>query len=782
MTVTTYVLGTVLAASVAALAGVVAVRLVPRASSRLRQGLLHAALALVILAPLAPPLAQLVGAGWASTSLTASPAPQGPNQLVRPGEIEVTPDAPRATARPASTAASDASSARPREPELRTDAAGGPRAALSPASIWWALALGAWCLGTAWRVLRLAQDQRRLAAVTARSQPARPALRDRVRAAADRVGLETAPDLLTAPVSVPFSVAARWGRTPTIYLPPRSTQLAPKALDAVLVHECGHFAHRHHRVGRLLEGARLAFWWNPLVRALCAAIRDVHEDVADDHVLRAAQIPARDYARMLVDLAERAVHTESMPHALGAIALLPRGTGTLTRRVRSLIDPRRRPVTTLTHRGAGATAALSALAAFSMLFAVPAQDPQRAETQSSAREPVGDHYLPLAVGGWWRWQVARPGMAPFERRWGTMRRVTVSEGESCWEVRTLERDHVAWQYVDSRKHGVFVYPLAMLDGVRGVRRDSEPTRILATPIGTEMSWKWEVEAQDHAGVWTGGRDALDLPPDDEYVIHHVAELQGVHEAVEVPAGTFRAARVVTTGTSEKGSTVTTRWWAPDIGLVREVAKRNGTTLHEVTLLDYEPGFAPPVDRDAALARWMETNGLSDAPHKWLRNDSLERLFMSQFAVVGPPADKPDHRSQIVCVLHGTVTALDSRRTEDWQALFDREGFTRADDGSGLGSGSLAHGAACLEGFRLYGLADPALRVSMYQCKVSPQPDGATVLCNARVLHGDGTETPLRACFESVGAKITKAEVEEREPVAADRGPGGGLHSGFAPRR
>ena len=66
----------------------------------------------------------------------------------------------------------------------------------------------------------------------------------------------------------------------------------------ILLHESAHIRQRHSFDVMIFEMASILLWWNPLVYAFKHSIREVHEFLADDYVIR--QTNKQQYGRMLL--------------------------------------------------------------------------------------------------------------------------------------------------------------------------------------------------------------------------------------------------------------------------------------------------------------------------------------------------------------------------------------------------------------------------------------------------------------------------------------------------
>ena len=129
---------------------------------------------------------------------------------------------------------------------------------------------------------------------------------------------------------------------PVIVLPEAMVSaLEETDLQAVVLHEAAHIAHRDHWVGLLQRLALAMFWWNPLVRMLSGRLSEAREEVCDNYVVRAQGDGVR-FARFLVDVAARTPACRRLTAAIGLVQHPRRG---LEARVRKLLRKERDTMT-----------------------------------------------------------------------------------------------------------------------------------------------------------------------------------------------------------------------------------------------------------------------------------------------------------------------------------------------------------------------------------------------------------------------------------------------------
>ena len=162
---------------------------------------------------------------------------------------------------------------------------------------------------------RLAVEFRRRRWLARRGRIANVETLEAVQSAGISVGLTKQPILLrsrTLPAPVVCGVMQ-----PTLILPEAvAVGLSRDQLVAVLTHELAHVARRDLATGVWLTIARIAYWWNPLIRLLCSRTENLSEQICDD--IATASLPdPRDYASALLRFAERATNFTQQPASLG---------------------------------------------------------------------------------------------------------------------------------------------------------------------------------------------------------------------------------------------------------------------------------------------------------------------------------------------------------------------------------------------------------------------------------------------------------------------------------
>ena len=126
---------------------------------------------------------------------------------------------------------------------------------------------------------------------------------------------------------------------PVIVLPQNYKQLSLNALDAVIGHECIHIRRFDNQRLFLYGLVRTVFWFNPLVWWAVLRLRLFAEQIADQHVVRKAGLPAIIYGRWLIAVSSK------RPGPLAEFSTFSMQKSFLRLRIQSLV--RRKPVNRL---------------------------------------------------------------------------------------------------------------------------------------------------------------------------------------------------------------------------------------------------------------------------------------------------------------------------------------------------------------------------------------------------------------------------------------------------
>ena len=328
-----YLANVAAAATLACAAALAAARILKSRPAPVRYGVLLAAMLLALLSP---------GMAWTARALGLSPlcisAPvpekiaEAVAPMVEPIALPPTPETPMMPA-PLGPVLPP-----PAEPVLE---AAPPTVPLPWPQILLAAAALVWSAGTAVCLVFLVRG---LVLVQRLRRSLRPARDARLGAAAIRaactLGLLKLPricvsDLVPAPLSLGLA-------RPAIVMPEGLAEtLSDTDLEAVVLHEAAHIAHRDHWVGLMQRVVLALFWWNPLVRMLSDRLSAAREEVCDNYVVR-AQGDGRPFAQFLVRMAGRLTACRRLTAAIGLVQEPRRG---LEERIRGLLRKERNTMT-----------------------------------------------------------------------------------------------------------------------------------------------------------------------------------------------------------------------------------------------------------------------------------------------------------------------------------------------------------------------------------------------------------------------------------------------------
>jgi beta-lactamase regulating signal transducer with metallopeptidase domain len=257
-----------------------------------------------------------------------------------------------------------------------------------------------WAAGALFALVKLAQAMAVLRRLERRhSVPvAEPRLLQAVAEATATMGIARPVALRQALASMPaMKVPLTYGALrPVIVLPADTADWPPERLRAALLHELAHVRRWDWVVQMLAQVVRAFYWFHPLAWLALAWVRVESENACDDLVL-AAGMPARDYARHLVDVALGARDRSHNHPALtvtaagirtGSVAMVQ--TPKVEKRVRTILAPGRNRAEVTS---ALCAAALASAAAVLFAGAVVRLTATRAEAKFQALPP-----LPIAGG------------------------------------------------------------------------------------------------------------------------------------------------------------------------------------------------------------------------------------------------------------------------------------------------------------------------------------------------------------------------------------------------
>ncbi len=242
-------------------------------------------------------------------------------------------------------------------------------------------------------------------------------------------------------------------------------------------------------------------------------------------------------------------------------------------------------------------------------------------------------YLPATPGTAWEWRVSvtggkqeQPDRAVTAIVWGS---VPAQNGGEGVQIGERHGKRVSWSYQQATGDGLYELSNAYKAGIRGV--GGRRTRLLPAPIGSETRWEWEevTPVQTMAGA---------PQPDPETLkVRYRSELVALDESITVPAGTYRTLHVRQQSEGRWGRNTTDFFWAPGVGLVRQV-DRHGERVQTRELVAFRPGAAAPatVDREAVAQAWAG----DDVPLEWLERGHEACYLHGAFVVARPQDGEP----------------------------------------------------------------------------------------------------------------------------------------------
>jgi len=283
--------------------------LLKRRSAAERACVAHFGMAAVLLLPVmilaGPRLELLPGAEQAPASVAAPADSAAPAQLLDP----------------AVPMAADAAG------EAPPIAASGPWLSGDAAFILYAVPAAILLLMTLVAILRLFALRRRASVIVQQGWLTALAHAQR------RMGIKSGTALL---VSGELTSPVSWGVLRPIILLSEDMVEKPLDAEAIIAHELAHVARFDWLNLLVARIATATFWFNPLVWLLARQGHQLREEAADDAVL-CANVPNTDYAALLVGTARH----EGKGLLLAANGVAP-GKGSLSLRVRRILEPRMR--------------------------------------------------------------------------------------------------------------------------------------------------------------------------------------------------------------------------------------------------------------------------------------------------------------------------------------------------------------------------------------------------------------------------------------------------------
>ncbi|HQR37154.1 MAG TPA: hypothetical protein PLF26_02040 [Blastocatellia bacterium] len=199
------------------------------------------------------------------------------------------------------------------------------------------------------------------------------------------------------------------------------------------------------------------------------------------------------------------------------------------------------------------------LVAMCLAFSGSASFAQKSAKPVKPKEPPPD-YFPLRVGDWWSYKSTTADGKVSEFKMSVLSEDTgvfLVEIQSAWPIQESYSKPAGWvmwhreSYTKNAQMNVIFDP---------------PRQYLQNPLATGATWSWKGK----------GMMAVDI---DE-----TSQVEAL-DVVTVPAGTFKAMRVVSK-VLQGGTTVTkTYWYANWIGLVKSMTD-TGTVKSTTELVDY----------------------------------------------------------------------------------------------------------------------------------------------------------------------------------------------------
>ncbi len=236
-------------------------------------------------------------------------------------------------------------------------------------------------------------------------EPERVELLQAVNRAAGILELRQAPRLVSSYAAPTPMVVGLW--RPLIVIPSNLyDEVSAEQLDALLLHETAHVAHRDQWVGLLQRLIGMLFWPLPLVHMVNRRLSALREEICDNYVVRAYGT-GRELAEVLVQLAERLAISPTLPATIG---LLESAEDGLSARIERLLQKERNTMTRINIGGLLAMCAFSVGVCGAIMAAnvraadesKPSSPPTSGQKNAKPETPRND---------------ARPGTMWLEIRW-----------------------------------------------------------------------------------------------------------------------------------------------------------------------------------------------------------------------------------------------------------------------------------------------------------------------------------------------------------------------------
>lgn len=344
---------------------------------------------------------------FASTAPFAAPEPQMATGTTRPALAAIAPErdlpAVSATGRPTADSRPNPAADQPKATQLAAHSAStAPRGLASRLPwTWLAIAIGLLnALGllrlVLWRGIGLLQWRR----LCRHSEAADDNL-----AAAWHLVTQGRGPAVTLRVSSSIDSPLLFGwRRPVVMIPKSLAEAGGASLQYCLHHEWAHVLRGDFLMWRAVDTCQILFWWLPDYWRLCREMRLCQDMLADDLAASGGGDPI-EYSALLVSLAQR-----RQTVLLAAPLTLIDHPSQLTRRVKMLLDPQRRPHSKSTWQFSlmtlAAAAILGLIAGVARIEVATAQEPTQESPQAAAgNDPVAKPAIEAVAGAKYRCRV-----------------------------------------------------------------------------------------------------------------------------------------------------------------------------------------------------------------------------------------------------------------------------------------------------------------------------------------------------------------------------------------
>lgn len=252
-------------------------------------------------------------------------------------------------------------------------------------------------------------------------------------------------------------------------------------------------------------------------------------------------------------------------------------------------------------------------------------------------------FLPPAPGTTWLYEIQRDGATRLVTK--RITRVLRFEGAPCVEISVQEENPTRpaiYEHFALRREGVVQVGRPNPHRWLSNAYEIQPRALwLATPVG--LTPEWDV------GVPQGGARA---------------SLQGIGEAVEVPAGTFACARVQYASPDPASKQLFE--YAPGVCVVRDQWIHDGKVVQRTELRRFQAGTLHRETTAAEVATALATQGTDVVE---LTHPYLGLQFESRFFRIGT-----GEQAQLARSFRGAITPFAVDSGASWQALLTEEGL------------------------------------------------------------------------------------------------------------